>query len=107
MCRAESTRSGPLCASEPDPDWNGSFPTIARCARGAEIMAVLDQIPVQNNPSVLVKALADHYTYTATSAPVYDSQGYVIFTPELEQLGITRASLQTLRKWPRKDRFIY
>lgn len=97
----------PLCAPEPDPDWNGSFPAIARCARGAEIVAVLDQMPVQTNPSVLVKALADYYTYTATGAPVYDADGYVIFTPELAQLGRTRASLKALGKWPRKDRFIY
>ncbi|GAA1114777.1 hypothetical protein [Arthrobacter flavus] len=97
----------PLGEAVVDPDWLWSFPAIARCTEGSEIVAVLDQMPVENNPSVLVKALVKYYAYAATGAPVYDDQGYVIFTPELAQLGKTEQSLKALGKWPQKHQYLY
>lgn len=96
----------PLASMEIDPDWKWAFPTIARCKDGAEIVAVLDPVSIESDPRVLVKALARYYAYTETGAPVYDDEGYVIFTPELAQLGHTRQSLRNLGKWPEKHRYL-
>lgn len=64
-----------------DLDFATSFPEIARCKQGAEIVAVLDVVAVEENPRVKTKALAKHMLMKGGS-PVYDANGYIKYTPQ-------------------------
>jgi len=88
----------PLRRPYADLDFPTSFPEIARCNHGAEIVAVLDVVEIAQNPRVKTKALATHMFMT-NLVPVYDEQGYINYTPALAKKGYTRDDLRSLGPW--------
>ena len=91
-------RVKPIGQSEPDPDFPFSSKVIRRAAR-ARIVEVVESVPVETNPRVVVRAVASHTRYKGTGAPMYDEGGFIIPTPIWLRFGATPDTLRALGPW--------
>jgi len=82
-----------------DQDFIHSFPDMARCLEGAEIVAVHEVVDVEMNPRVGVKALAKHLVDPWTGQPLYDENGFARVTEATQADGHTREDLMRLGPW--------
>lgn len=89
----------PVGTISKDPDFIHSFPDMARCLDGAEIVAVREVVDVETNPRAGVKALAKHLVNPWTGQPLYDEQGFVQVTEATEAAGHTPEDLMRLGPW--------
>lgn len=89
----------PLTKAATDPDYPASFPTIARCEKGALIVAVRGIVPVESNPRVLTKAIGAHFVYRSDHSPLYDNAGYLHYTPAWATFGASQSDLRALGPW--------
>ncbi|MCJ1685381.1 hypothetical protein MT350_19665 [Rathayibacter sp. VKM Ac-2928] len=90
----------PQAEVQMDPDFPASFPTIARCEKGARVAAVHNIVQVEMNPRVIVKALGQHFVYLIPGyPPVYDADGYIQHLPEWTKWGAEPSDLRKLGPW--------
>lgn len=89
----------PLSVTEQDPDFEWSYPTIARVRQGARVVALIGEpVQVQLNERYIKRAIGSHFRHP-DGTPLYNACGYIRMTSAWREYGKTRRSLRNLGPW--------